>query len=76
MSDNTTEDKPLVLRLYVDGESLDAHDIPGDVFTVGAKGFPKNGFDHEAHEAATKVLNLLKDEYDWAEDLTGCSLGY
>jgi len=44
------------------------------LFEVGA-GNPETGFDHEAHEASTQVMNALQERFDWAENITGVSMG-
>jgi len=70
-----TDDKQLKVRFYRDGNVVDADDLPDDVWEIGARDSDR-GFDHEAHEAATKILHLLQDEYEWAEDFDGAGLGY
>lgn len=54
---------------------IDHDDLPNGMFEVGKRGYPRDGFDHEAHEAATVVMEALEEEFEWAENISGVSMG-
>jgi hypothetical protein len=61
----------VIFRLH----GIDHDDLPDGICSVGERGYPKDGYDHEAHHAATVVMDALKDEFEWAEEVTGVSMG-
>jgi hypothetical protein len=62
---------PLLFRCRgIDAEAADLDHL----WEVSHGDYPKNGFDHAAHEAATKVMNLLRENYEWAQDIDGVAM--
>jgi hypothetical protein len=73
-SRSADEDQPQQIVFNVHG--IDASDVPDSVWEHGHGDYPKNGFDHEAHAAATRVLEALQDAgFQWADDISGVSMG-
>lgn len=51
--------------------------LPESLYDAGGEGdYPKNGADHEAHDAANVVFNALKqsDRFEWTDDITGVAM--
>jgi hypothetical protein len=53
-----------------------AADLPEHTFDVSGGDYPTEGYDHEAHHAATVVMRALQDAeaFEWADELTGVAM--
>lgn len=73
MSDDY-ESGQILFRVY--GIELD--DLPETAFETSAGRYPYNGCNHEAHDAATVVMNELKstDRFSWSDEITGVAMGF
>lgn len=69
MSDEQHDAEGVAFYVY----GLDPADVE-HAFNIG-EGDSSPQFDHEAHEAATICMEALKERFDWAEDITGMSMG-
>lgn len=71
MSEDTSTEQ-ILFRVY------GVESLPDDIWGGGGDSdYPKNGADHEAHDAANVVFHALKqsDRFEWTGDITGVAMG-